>query len=73
LPVHDEVAGMPQLRQWGTIEPGISRMVNGIPYRMDRNRALGNSVVPSVVARAWVTLTKRLAAQTPRPPGPHPD
>lgn len=27
-------------------EPGICRVVNGLPNRMDRNRALGNAVVP---------------------------
>ena len=33
--------------QWG-IEPDISRMVNGVPRRVDRTKCLGNAVVPQV-------------------------
>ena len=33
------------LREWGT-EPGVGRVANGIPHRVDRLRALGNAVVP---------------------------
>lgn len=33
--------------QWGT-KPDVPRMVNGIPSRVDRTRALGNAVVPLV-------------------------
>lgn len=35
-------------RQW-TVEPGICRVVDGIPNRVDRIKALGNAVVPQVV------------------------
>ena len=42
-----------------TIEPDVARMVYGIPYGMDRTRALGNAVLPTVVARAWCTLFER--------------
>jgi DNA (cytosine-5)-methyltransferase 1 len=35
-------------REWEP-EPGVGRVANGIPRRMDRLRALGNSVVPQVV------------------------
>lgn len=33
--------------QWAT-EPGICRVANGIPHRVDRLRGLGNAVVPQV-------------------------
>ena len=37
--------------RWGNhwiIEPGICRVANGIPQRMDKLRGLGNAVVPQV-------------------------
>lgn len=33
--------------QWAT-EPGICRVANGVPHRVDRLRGLGNAVVPQV-------------------------
>ncbi len=36
-----------QWRDW-TVEPGIRRVVNGLPNRVDRVRALGNSIVPQI-------------------------
>ena len=33
--------------QW-SVEPGICRVVNGVPNRVDRLRSLGNAVVPQV-------------------------
>jgi hypothetical protein len=42
---------------WWTVEPGICRVVNGLPFRNDRIRALGNSVVPLCAKEAF----KRLA------------
>ncbi len=33
---------------WWDIEPGMDRMAYGVPRRLDRLRALGNSVVPRV-------------------------
>jgi len=34
---------------WWDIEPGVGRVANGIPHRMDRLKQLGNAVVPQVV------------------------
>lgn len=31
---------------WWAVEPGVDRVANGIPHRMDRIRCLGNAVVP---------------------------
>jgi DNA (cytosine-5)-methyltransferase 1 len=36
------------LREWWESEPGVGRVANGIPNRMDRLRGLGNAVVPQI-------------------------
>lgn len=33
---------------WWAVEPGVGRVADGIPNRLDRIRALGNAVVPQV-------------------------
>ncbi len=33
---------------WWDAEPAVGRVVNGLPGRVDRIRALGNSIVPQV-------------------------
>ena len=43
-----------------TLEPAVRGVANGVPYRVDRLRALGNGVVPDVAALAWRTLYGRL-------------
>ncbi len=40
--------------------PDIPRMDDGLPYRMDRDRALGNAVVPIQAAFAFKELMKEL-------------
>lgn len=32
--------------EWWAVEPGVGRVADGVPYRVDRLRALGNAVVP---------------------------
>lgn len=44
-------AGRSQKRRamdWWTVEPGLDRLVNGFPDRLDRLRCLGNAIVPQV-------------------------
>lgn len=39
-------------------EPGVGRVVHGIPARMDRIKALGNAQVPRVAAAAFALLSE---------------
>lgn len=45
---------------WWAAEPDVGRVADGAPNRVDRLRALGNGVVPAVVARAFLTLATRI-------------
>ena len=38
----------PAGRGWWDAEPGVARMADGLPDRVDRTRAIGNAVVPQV-------------------------
>lgn len=42
---------------WWAIEPDVGRVVNGVPHRVDRLRALGNSVVPAQAREAFERLS----------------
>ncbi len=44
---------------WWSREPGLERLVHGIPNRVDRDRALGNAVVPAMAAKAFIALTMK--------------
>jgi DNA (cytosine-5)-methyltransferase 1 len=44
---------------WG-IESTVGRVADGVAYRVDRLRAIGNGQVPSVAALAWCELHRRL-------------
>lgn len=41
---------------WWSREPGVGRVVYGLPYGVDRLKALGNGQVPRVVVEAWGRL-----------------
>ncbi len=45
---------------WWAVEPGMGRVVNGLPFRVDRLRACGNGVVPLVAAVAYILLRFRI-------------
>lgn len=47
---------------WWAAEPGVARVVHGLPNRVDRERALGNAVVPAQAALAFRELVKRASA-----------
>lgn len=42
------------------LKPSLCRVAHGIPNRVDRVRALGNTVVPEVSAMAFVELSQRI-------------
>ncbi len=35
-------------QKWWSVEPGMGRVADGIPHRVDRLKALGNAVVPQI-------------------------
>jgi DNA (cytosine-5)-methyltransferase 1 len=45
-----------QRGDWWTVEPGICRVADGVPNRVDRLRTLGNGQVPGVAREAWRRL-----------------
>lgn len=49
-------------RSWWSTQPRVGRVVNGVPGRVDRIRALGNAVVPQVAQFIGEALV--VAAQT---------
>lgn len=42
--------------RWWETEPDVGRVVNGLPFRVDRIRGLGNAVVPLQAREAFVKL-----------------
>jgi DNA (cytosine-5)-methyltransferase 1 len=51
-PTHRTAAGA---MRWDT-EPGVGRVANGIPKRLDRLKGLGNAIVPQVAAEILKNL-----------------
>lgn len=43
-------------RDWWSSEPGMGRVVTGLPHRLDRLKGLGNSVVPACAREAFERL-----------------
>lgn len=43
--------------EFWTVEPSVDRVVDGLPYRMDRIKCLGNSVVPLQIREAFKKLS----------------
>lgn len=41
---------------WWSVEPDVGRVVNGLPFRVDRIKCLGNSVVPQCAKEAFKKL-----------------
>jgi DNA (cytosine-5)-methyltransferase 1 len=41
---------------WWSAEPNVGRVVNGVPFRVDRIRCLGNAVVPLQAREAFMQL-----------------
>lgn len=58
--INAEAPKLPKLRAsiWDA-SPNESRMDDGVAYRVDRNRAIGNGQVPVVAAMAWRILCGR--------------
>lgn len=54
------LTGAPASLTWWSTEPGMGRVADGIPCRVDRIKALGNAQVPGVAAHAFRDLFKQL-------------
>lgn len=51
-----------ECRSWWEVEPSLGRVVDGMAYRVDQLRALGNGQVPAVARLAWELLTEATSA-----------
>lgn len=54
-----------KIGEWWTVEPGVGRVANGVPNRVDRLRALGNAVVPQVAEFIGRELMKHIVHVSP--------
>lgn len=55
----ERVCSAPRSHQW-EVEPGMGRVVDGLAYRIDRVKAIGNGQVPAVAATAFRILSEVL-------------
>ena len=46
-------------RSWWSAEPAVGRVANGVAYRVDRLKAIGNGQVPAVARLAWNIISER--------------
>ena len=46
--------------QWWQVEPGLGRVADRVPHRVDRLAAIGNGQVPAVALRAYELLIQRM-------------
>lgn len=59
-------SGRPAPCKWKP-EPGVGRVVNGVPRRMDRLKSLGNAVVPQVVEQIGNVIMEDAWARSNEP------
>lgn len=52
----ESLEGQRSSSNWWAVEPDVGRVVHGLPYRVDRIRCLGNSVVPQCAETAFKEL-----------------
>jgi DNA (cytosine-5)-methyltransferase 1 len=56
----------PERVGWWAVEPGVGRVADGVPERVDRLRALGNAIVPQiaqVIARGIKEVTQQVVVK----------
>jgi hypothetical protein len=57
----------PERVGWWAVEPGVGRVADGVPERVDRLRALGNAIVPQiaqVIARGIKVISESTQQDT---------
>lgn len=55
--LHDRAGGSVEWPDWQA-EPDVGRVADGVAFRVDRIKCLGNGQVPKCAAEAWKLLTK---------------
>lgn len=47
----------PRCDSWWKTEPGMGRVVDGVPHRVDRIKGLGNAIVPQIADEIFKSIT----------------